>query len=347
MKIFKKILIILCLFSINIQAQNVEEDIDNVKGVSFYDGKDHTLVVDNNSLYSTRIKIPPVDRSIIDNLFEGKISGGVLSIVTNDGDLYTTTVSYILKNGFEVRIKDEIEPLKKENISNVFKADFSSDSYAVTNDLILYKKDNNEWKKIEIPEVYDFAQAKDGSLFVTSDTNVIVYMFSDIQKDYLINNYNNTRPTQVKKVQMPEVKENYYGLTVENTLSYDGYEVVLKYDQKDVSLVFRNGDFHWKTYVAPEFNLEYIETQYNPNLELGEYIIVNSLQFDVPVLALEKTTIETNKGIINFKNPQIEIVSPFPKNELERQKMNTIIEIENKEGKLFEKRQSGLIYQIK
>lgn len=347
MKFLKTILIIFSLSITIVSAQTNEEDIDNIKGINFYDGKDHTLVVDNNSLYSTRIKIPKIESSIIDKLFEAKISGGVLSLITTEGELYTTNVSYILKNGYEVRIKNEIEPLKKENIEGVFKADFTKDSYVLTHDLNLFKKENDVWKKVEIKEVYDIAQAKDGSLFMTTSDNLVVYIFSDIDKDYFINNYEAIKPSIVKMVPMPEVKENYIGLTIENTLSYDGYEVVLKYDQQDVSLVFRNGDFHWKTYLRPEFNLDYIENQYNPNLEVGNYIIVNSLQFDVPVLALEKNSLETTKGIMNFKNPQIYIVSPFPKNELERQKMNTIIEIEEKDGKIFEKRQSGLVYQIK
>lgn len=347
MKILNSLLIILSLGIFQINAQSSEEDIDTIKGINFYEGKNHTLVVDNNDLYSSRIKIPTIDQKLIDNLQEAKISGGILSIITNEGELYTTMVSYILKNGYEVRIKDEIEPLKKESIEGVFKVDFSRDNYALTNEFILYKKENNEWKKIEISDVYDFAQAKDGSLFVTTSENLIVYMFSDVEKNYLINNYESSKPSQVKKVVMPEVKENYFGLTIENTLNYKGYEVVLKYDQKNVSLVFRDNDFHWKNYIAPEFNLEYIETHFNPNLETGNYVVVNSLQFDIPVLALEKTNIETTKGIINFKNPQIEIVSLFPENELERQKLNTIIELEEKEGKIFEKRQSGLIHQIK
>lgn len=334
--------ILLFVFNINAQSLN-EEDVENTNGISFYEGTDHTLVVYNNDLYSSRIKVPTINKKIIDNIKESTITGGVLSLVTFDGELYTTTVSYILKNGYEVKIKDEIEPLYKENIEKVYKVDFSRDNYVLDLEGILYKKENNQWKKIEIADVVDFTQAKDGSLFVMTTNDIIIYTFSNIENDYFMNNYESKVPSKVDKILIPEIKENFISLSTENSIHYNGYEVVLKYDQKKVSLVYRNNNFYWNDYIKPEFNLEYIETQYNPDLDIGNYVIVNSMQFDVPVLALEKNKIETTKGIMNFKNPQIEIISLFPKNELERQKFNTIISLENKQGKVIEKRQSGLI----
>ena len=116
-------------------------------------------------------------KNIPKELFEKNINfenqRGLAIITTDEGDLYTTRVGYIQKNGHYLEIENnEIEEFQLEEIKNPKKIISRYNLYVLDKDNTLWKKSNNKWSKVDIKNVYDFEYTENGLVYVVSKSGI-------------------------------------------------------------------------------------------------------------------------------------------------------------------------------
>lgn len=286
--------------------------------------------------YSQHQRIQEI-KTIQEELFAGNVKienqNGLLIITTEQGNLYTSRVGYIQKNGHYLEIENnKIESLNIEKIKNPLKVVSQYNLYVLDKENVLWKKENDNWSKIDINNIYDYVYTKEGVIYIIAKSGI--YYGMDTNEIDQLNKVNISIQEKLYKESIEKEKyENYVKASVFNSNSklkerrnqFGELEVVLvnnNLEEKDFDisisedelLIYKKGfrfgfdveGIEYRDTALPE-SLKY----YYYNDKIDEKLEIKySLKYNTELAVVENNIIETKyNGNVLFKNKEKEILN--------------------------------------
>ena len=204
-----------------------------------------------NKRYNQIKKVKKI-KNISKELFEKNINfenqRGLAIITTDEGDLYTTRVGYIQKNGHYLEIENnEIEEFQLEEIKNPKKIISRYNLYVLDKDNTLWKKSNNEWSKVDIKNVYDFEYTENGLVYVVSKSGIYFgedkKELSDLELELM--NINIEESLYKDKIKKEDYEEYVIKSIINEKLNFEILNIDLFPDDKliEVKIKLKDKDF--------------------------------------------------------------------------------------------------------
>ena len=149
-----------------------EEKSSNKNGLGFSIPIDKYIPLSYNQ-YKRVQKIKNIPKELFDKNINFENQRGLAIITTDEGDLYTTRIGYIQKNGHYLEIENnKVEEFKIEEVKNPKKIISMYNLYVLDKDNTLWRKYKDKWSKLNIKNVYDFEYTEKGLIYIVSKSGI-------------------------------------------------------------------------------------------------------------------------------------------------------------------------------